>query len=80
MMCCIYHATRIGMQQVPTLVRGSDNRPVHHGVVERHYSRLRAIIQMYVVHKQEARPCVCWPVTYTPAIRCSAYIDCSVCI
>ena len=66
------------MQQVPVLVHGVDGKPLHHGVVERHYGRLRAIIQMYVLHKQEDRPCMCLSVTYTPTIRCGAYIDCSV--
>ena len=47
------------MQQAPTLGRGADNRPIHHGIVERHYGKLRAIIQMYVLHKQEDRPRVC---------------------
>ena len=47
------------MQQVPTMVQGADGRPLHHGVVERSYNKLRAIIQMYVLHKQEDRPCVC---------------------
>ena len=42
------------MQQVPTVVH-MNGRPVHHGVVERAYDKLRAIIQMYVLHKQEDR-------------------------
>ena len=42
------------MQQVPTVVK-SDGHPVHHGVVERQYDNLRAIMQMYVTNKQEAR-------------------------
>ena len=42
------------MQQVPTVVQ-VDGKPVMHGIVERHYDILRAIIQMYVTDKQEAR-------------------------
>ena len=57
------------MQHVPALVRSSGDGPLHHGIVERHYGKLRAIIQMYVMHKQEDRPCVCWPVTYTHISR-----------
>ena len=45
---------RMPMQQVPTVVH-MNGRPVHHGVVERAYDKLRAIIQMYVLHKQEDR-------------------------
>ena len=47
------------MQQVPTVVF-SKGKPVHHGVVERDYDKLREIIQMYVLHKQEDRRLV-WP-------------------
>ena len=42
------------MQQVPTVVK-SNGKPVHHGVVEHQYDNLRAIIQLYVTDKQEAR-------------------------
>ena len=42
------------MQQVPTVVK-VDGKSVQHGVVERQYDILRAIIQMYVTDKQEAR-------------------------
>ena len=45
------------MQHVPTLVHGPGGSPLHHGVVERHYDKLRAIIQLYVLHKQEDRSC-----------------------
>ena len=45
---------RMPMQQVPTVVH-MNGCPVHHGVVERAYDKLRAIIQMYVLHKQEDR-------------------------
>ena len=47
------------MQQVPTVVF-VNGKPVHHGVVERAYDKLRAIIQLYVLHKQEARR-ILWP-------------------
>ena len=33
----------------------ANGKPVHHGVVERQYDNLRAIIQMYVTDEQEAR-------------------------
>ena len=33
--------------------RRKDRRPVHHGVVERCYDRLRFCVQRYVVDKQE---------------------------
>ncbi len=55
------------MPMVPALVRGVDGRPVHHGIVERSYERLRAIIQMYVLYKQEDRSCVCCTFTHTPS-------------
>ena len=42
------------MQQVPSVVF-VNGKPVHHGVVERAYDKLRAIIQLYVLHKQEDR-------------------------
>ena len=42
------------MQQVPTVAQ-VDGKPVMHGVVERQYDILRAIVQMYVTDKQEAR-------------------------
>ena len=42
------------MQQVPTVVK-LDGKPIHHGIVERHFDNLRAIIQMYVTDVQEAR-------------------------
>ena len=42
------------MQQVPCVVKVGGH-PVHRGVVERSYDTLRAIIQMYVTDKQEAR-------------------------
>ena len=42
------------MQQVPTVVK-HDGKPIHHGIVERHFDNLRAIIQMYVTDVQEAR-------------------------
>ena len=46
-----------------------DGTPIHHDIVERSYDKLRAIIQMYVVHKQEDRLCVCGSAIYTPAVR-----------
>ena len=58
MTCCIYLPIRIGMQQVPTLVRDEDGDPIHHGIVERAFDKLRSIIQRYVVDKQEAWSCV----------------------
>ena len=50
----IFAVHRMPMQQVPTVVHMND-APVHHGVVERAYEKLRAIIQLYVLHKQEDR-------------------------
>ena len=41
------------MKLVPIVVNGEDGRPVHHGVVERCYDRLRYCVQRYVVDKQE---------------------------
>ena len=58
------------MQQVPTLVQGPSGRPLQHGVVERHYDKLRAIIQLYVLLKQEDRACVCLLVTCTYSVDC----------
>ena len=55
---CMHHASRIGMQQVPTLVKDDDGTPIHHGIVERAYDKLRAIIQTYVLDRQEAWVCV----------------------
>ena len=54
------------MQQVPTVVF-VNGKPVHHGVVERAYDKLRAIIQLYVLHKQEDRR-ILWPsvVSFSP--------------
>ena len=46
-------------QQVPTVVF-MNGKPMRHGVVERSYDKLRAIIQLYVLHKQEDRRIV-WP-------------------
>ena len=39
------------MKLVPVVVSGEDGRPVHHGVVERCYDRLRYCVQRYVVDK-----------------------------
>ena len=58
MNCCMYHTIRIGMQQVPALVKDEDGDPIHHGSGERAYDKLRAIIQTYVLDKQEAWACV----------------------
>ena len=41
------------MELVPVVLSGEDGRPVHHGVVERSYDRLRYCVQRYVVDKQE---------------------------
>ena len=41
------------MKLVPAVVCGEDGSPVHHGVVERCYDRLRYCVQRYVVDKQE---------------------------
>jgi len=41
------------MKLVPTVVNGEDGLPVHHGIVERCYDRLRFCVQRYVVDKQE---------------------------
>ena len=46
------------MQQVPALVKDEDGWPIHHGIVERAYDKLRAIIQTYVLDRQEAWVCV----------------------
>ena len=79
--CCtlmhglLYHTRRIGQQQVPALVRGEDGTPIHHGVVERSYDKLRAIIQLYVLHKQEARTCVLHsPSTCIPCTASSVHM------
>ena len=61
------------MQQVPVLVKGEDGEPVHHGIVERSYDKLRPINQMFVRFKQEDRVCVCGPAVCTFAIH---YITC----
>ena len=45
---------RVPMQRVPTVVH-HDGKPVGHTTVERAYEKLRAIIQMYVLHRQEDR-------------------------
>ena len=55
---CIHHTLRIPMKNVPALVMDEGGRPLHHGSVERSYDRLRQIIQMYVLDKQEDRVCV----------------------
>ena len=52
------HSHRTSQSQVPAFVRGTDGRPVHHGIVERSFDRLRAVIQRYVLDKQEDRSCV----------------------
>ena len=44
----------VPMQQVPTVVQ-KGGKPVYHGIVERAYEKLRAIVQMYVLHRQEDR-------------------------
>ena len=49
MTCCTYIPIRTPMQQVPTLVRDEDGDPIHHGIVERAFDKLRQIIQRYVV-------------------------------
>ena len=54
---------------MPALVKGEDGRPIHHGIVERGFDKLRAIVQVYVLDKQEARVCVCNPITHAFAIR-----------
>ena len=62
------------MQQVPTVVHGLTDRPIHHGIVERSYDKLRAIVQMYVLHKQEDRSCVCLLATCTQSITCYSIV------
>ena len=58
---------------VPASVKGEDGRPVHHGIVERSYDKLRAIVQMYVLDKQEARVSVCTPGMYAfTVVMCSS--------
>ena len=50
------NANRTGMQKVPCLVgKGGGGKPVHHGIVERSYDKLRAILQIYCLDKQEDR-------------------------
>ena len=49
---------------VPAYVKGGDGKPLHHGIVERCYDKLQAIIQMYVLDKQEAWVYVCTPTMY----------------
>ena len=48
----IFTGHRMPMQQVPTVVF-VNGKPIHHGVVERCYDRLRFCVQRYVVDKQE---------------------------
>ena len=55
----IFAIHRVPQQQVPAVVQ-RDGKPVHHGTVERAYDKLRAIVQMYVLHRQEDRILV-WP-------------------
>ena len=50
----IFAIHRMPAQRVPTVVQ-RDGQPVHHGIVERAYEKLRAIVQMYVLHRQEDR-------------------------
>ena len=62
------------MQQVPTLVRDEDGDPIHHGIVERAFDKMRQIIQRYVVDKQDAHvvcilPAVCPFATRTSYIH-----------
>ena len=63
------------MQQVPTVVK-ANGKPVHRGVVDRQYDNLRAIIQMFVTDKQEARrlpsPSVSFHAFYTHR-RCVSF-------
>ena len=59
------------MKLVPTVVNGEDGRPVHHGVVERAYDRLRFCVQRYVVDKQE--DCIA-TVCLLCVVRCNAII------
>ena len=54
------------MQQVPTVVK-YDGKPVQHGIVERHFDSLRAIIQMYVTDVQEARISPSLPIQFLHA-------------
>ena len=50
----IFAIHRVPLLQVPAVVQ-RDGKPVHHGAVERAYDKLRALVQMYVLHKQEDR-------------------------
>ena len=52
------HNHKTNQSHVPAFVRGTDGTPVHHGIVERAFDRLRATIQRYVLDKQEDRACV----------------------
>ena len=57
------------MQQVPCPVKGDDVRPVHHGIVERCYDKLRAIIQIYCLDKHEVRAYGCiMPPSVSPSV------------
>ena len=67
-----HHPLRTPQVSVPASVKGDDGRPVHHGIVERCYDKLRAIIQLYVLDKQEARVCLC-----TPAMHAFTVAVCS---
>ena len=67
------------MQQVPTLVRDEDGDPIHHGIVERAFDKLRQIIQRYVLDKQEAHVVCILPAVCTFATRTS-YIHDGSCI
>jgi len=75
MNCCIYRTDRIGMQQVPTLVRDEDGDPIHHGIVERAFDKMRQIIQRYVLDKQEAHVVCILPAVCTFATRTSYIHD-----
>ena len=71
----VSNSRRIKQNLVPALVKDADGIPVHHGIVERGFDKLRAIVQMYVLDKQEARSCACNPTMYAFAVRLYMFED-----
>ena len=43
----------IPQSKVPAMVDGDDGKLLYHGVVDRLYTRLRVILQAYMLGKQE---------------------------
>ena len=75
----IFATHRVPLPQVPVVVQRG-GKPVHHGTVERAYEKLRAIIQMFVLHKQEDRRLV-WPpvVSFSSIEQHMHYIHTTTC-